>query len=233
MKYMRTIDKVGIVSDDLRQVLIDGKWYNQHLLIQKVAIRITDTLEEACDAFIVIGVGRPKKCYGLYKDLQFLKEEPKISNHREIYGAISTDKGLIYVATFDKDTNNFKLIDDEETHRSLYKNWMWNDVIEGNTINELQKFFNTNKIDYYMNDKKIYKQYKEWCKSTMSLMWSEQKFMEYLKDNRNMVLQEINDIKEIFSQYKCRNALELKKFISVMEERIVYENNKIAKKGTN
>lgn len=235
MKYMRTIDKVGIVSDDLRQVLINGNWYNQHLLIKKVAIRIVDTLEEACDVFIIIGNGVLTNCYGLYNNIQFQKFKEEESKSKEafmfleIYGAILTDKGLIYVAKFDKNTNNFKLIDDKETHYYLHHNWMWNDVIEGNTLDVLQRFFNTNKIDYYMNDTKIYKQYKKWCKTTHELLFNQHDFMRYLKDNRNMVLQEINDTREIFSQYKCGNVRELKEFISVMEKRIDYENNKIAK----
>lgn len=93
MKYIRTKDEII----DLSTITIgkDG-WESIEEYIafkqedQKEQIKQADTIEELCDEFIGILNGRHIK--SLSKDLYILKP------CETIYGAIWTDKGLIYVA---------------------------------------------------------------------------------------------------------------------------------------
>ena len=78
MKYIRTKDSVYEMSM--------AKEYG----IDDLALNQADTIEELCDEFIGIYKGRHIK--SLSKDLWILKD------CEVIYGAIWTDKGLIFVA---------------------------------------------------------------------------------------------------------------------------------------
>ena len=93
MKYIRTKD--GIFKRYKNSKIIDGIFYYPDNGIfpeyrREPILKQADTIEELCDEFIGIYKGRHIK--SLSKDLWILKD------CEVIYGAIWTDKGLIFVA---------------------------------------------------------------------------------------------------------------------------------------
>lgn len=100
MKYIRTKDKKGnqyIISDRdyIFQIrdnkVIFARGYEEELLGQ------ADTIEELCDEFVIIF---PDGTWQTYKMFYAIKAclEMDYYNGCKYYGAIWTDKGLIYVA---------------------------------------------------------------------------------------------------------------------------------------
>ena len=101
MKYIRTKDGiVGICThEDNKNVRIkyhDNLGNHCPLFSKEEILKQADTIEELCDEFI-----------GIYKDEEeiddkeisyFLENLSRENYFKEIYGAIWTDKGLIYVA---------------------------------------------------------------------------------------------------------------------------------------
>lgn len=119
MKYIRTKD--GIYKSKRNPIekdcLVIGEKENGELgLIVKDIIAKTDTIKEVCDELVVIGIPNRTiiireidyKQQGLtlkqYVSLLFAQYE-----HIIIYGAIWTDKGLIYVAKLNS-KGEFKLL---------------------------------------------------------------------------------------------------------------------------
>ena len=98
MKYIRTNEGIYNTSKEYR-----GKYIHDGIVENVDGIETTnrqaDTIEELCDAFVIGNKPLPiiwsKKA--LEKDIM-----PKLKYHAEknceVYGAIWTDKGLIYVA---------------------------------------------------------------------------------------------------------------------------------------
>lgn len=82
MKYIRTKDG--------RIEMVDEQDHGRYASLYPYFEREADTIEELCDEFVGIYKGRHIK--SLSKDLWILKD------CEVIYGAIWTDKGLIYVA---------------------------------------------------------------------------------------------------------------------------------------
>ena len=85
MKYIKTKD--GVYKEEIEWTSNPPK---------QLAIKIADTIEELCDEFVIINPDiyeKPTLCYGDY-------DEYKDELHKEdiLFGAIWTDKGLIYVA---------------------------------------------------------------------------------------------------------------------------------------
>ena len=93
MKYIRTKDEIKGVPD-----------YYAKKLIETPTLKVADTIEELCDEF-VIKVNDNGYCLCPYEKALSLIEEAQQRN-AIIYGAIWTDKGLIYVA---KMNNNGEL----------------------------------------------------------------------------------------------------------------------------
>jgi len=88
MKYIRT--KQGCIVDTTNMHSETLKWYQEvHLLKQ------ADTIEELCDMFIYIQKREDKVFWWKIDDHFFTKEK---SFDGQLFGAIWTDKGLIYVA---------------------------------------------------------------------------------------------------------------------------------------
>ena len=86
MKYIRTKESVNPIE---RQEDIE--------LFERTNQRLADTIEELCDRFVYWDVRHgyqtyPKLCDYREEDIEFIK------SGTIIYGAIWTDKGLIYVA---------------------------------------------------------------------------------------------------------------------------------------
>ena len=103
MKYIRTKDTVfEVVAEDTKVFTVRAKHNRNHLYnkskIQTDILKQSDTIEELCDEFCLLGNDGTKLVYNI-SDWLDLKE--KILSNKawiEIYGAIWTDKGLIYVA---------------------------------------------------------------------------------------------------------------------------------------
>ena len=101
MKYIRTKDgiyKVVLVSP-LSFVRIDKRDGTYPDVFEKDIIKQADTIEELCDAFVLFYDNeetKPDLTYrGGFNDLYFQNE---LKHSAKCYGAIWTDKGLIYVA---------------------------------------------------------------------------------------------------------------------------------------
>ena len=88
MKYLRLENSIICIKDEENILSSLGKRKRNYTIMGDVA----DTIEELCDCFVFIDEG----CYPevLYED--DLPIFP--TKHMQFYGAIWTDKGLIYVA---------------------------------------------------------------------------------------------------------------------------------------
>lgn len=106
MKYVRTKDKIYEICEN-------GETYNGFgcktkegviKIHKKDIVKQADTIEELCDEFVVKSlVDKPIVIHKQYMDLKDYKFIDNgytihIDSESEIYGAIWTDKGLIYVA---------------------------------------------------------------------------------------------------------------------------------------
>lgn len=90
MKYIRTKDAIGTETIDNAGIKWrDVKGYSTEIVKQ------ADTIEELCDRFVICG--KPDY-YELYEDFDEVKDLFYAENVTNIYGAIWTDKGLIFVA---------------------------------------------------------------------------------------------------------------------------------------
>ena len=99
MKYIRTKDEIGILIEETDDKELQEKkigvnnmlfktWYGND---ESKIIKQADTIEELCDEFVSVRDN--------WHDHWDNFEEPKtLCSESEIYGAIWTDKGLIYVA---------------------------------------------------------------------------------------------------------------------------------------
>jgi len=104
MKYIRT--KNGIYDiDESTLYEFTGHTvrtpYCEEYEKQPELCKTADTIKELCDEFVIINPDiyeKPTLCYGDY-------EEYKDELHKEdiLYGAIWTDKGLIYVAKMNEE----------------------------------------------------------------------------------------------------------------------------------
>ena len=83
MKYIRTID--GIQALYIDEFTEYGKEYYKNC-------KIADTIEELCDEFVIWFKELDKPTQ--FRDFETTKQYKKA----KVYGAIWTDKGLIYVA---------------------------------------------------------------------------------------------------------------------------------------
>lgn len=92
-EYMQT----DLPPTKLRVENVKKKW---HVIIYKnQIIKQADTIEELCDWYVYIEDGKIKY---LFEDwdtaFSYLGQCFEISDYQNWYGAIETDKGLIYVA---------------------------------------------------------------------------------------------------------------------------------------
>lgn len=87
MKYIRTKDGI-----------YDGEKYDADYFLDMnlgKVIKQSDTIEELCDEFMVMN---NNVCMDLFSSYNNLKNSGWYRSDIDIYGAIYTDKGLIYVA---------------------------------------------------------------------------------------------------------------------------------------
>ena len=91
MKYIRTKDGIIEVNPTLTNEQID-------ISLGKNTPR-ADTIEELCDAFIIIDEDKKRNIYLKEDGWTFdMMQDLGMWSDRTCYGAIWTDKGLIYVA---------------------------------------------------------------------------------------------------------------------------------------
>ena len=95
MKYIRTKDKNNLIID-LTNMLLPYNLTDEYIDFNKFGmfkiVKQADTIKELCDEFVVVREnGEP-----MIVSLELAKEYAKCSI--TTYGAIWTDKGLIYVA---------------------------------------------------------------------------------------------------------------------------------------
>ena len=83
MKYVRTKRRVWEY-----QAFLDSDYYT--IFGEEEIIQQADTIEELCDEFVAIYDNKPH-----FHILEFAKQ---YADDNQVYGAIWTDKGLIYVA---------------------------------------------------------------------------------------------------------------------------------------
>lgn len=105
MKYIRTKDKIYDGSLLLREYT---GWYfyestKHYAFNESEIIKQSDTIEELCDEFVGIRKSDKKSYLGKITKSGIFFEElggwvGRIDNYETFYGAIWTDKGLIYVA---------------------------------------------------------------------------------------------------------------------------------------
>lgn len=92
MKYIRTKDGIHKHIENSENDL----WFKKYVIKQ------ADTIEELCDEFVVIIDKEPNgylifnQCMNNFEKVISIHKNTK--NENTIYGAIWTDKGLIYVA---------------------------------------------------------------------------------------------------------------------------------------
>lgn len=88
--FVRTRDKIYQCIDDFI-ILKDQGLYIKHF--QDHIIKIADTIEELCDEYVIVGTN-----WQQIIDLESARYNLKRPKELKVYGAIWTDKGLIYVA---------------------------------------------------------------------------------------------------------------------------------------
>ena len=96
MKYIRTKTKIEEIESALNnKELFD--YLKQFDNYKDDLIKVADTIEELCDEFVCFG-NLDKKQFSIADTFEEAKDFVKFSYYDNIYGAIWTDKGLIYVA---------------------------------------------------------------------------------------------------------------------------------------
>ena len=102
MKYIRTKDGIYEIKEDLGDYLVMKKG---EIIYPTIIERTADTIEELCDIFVLdnvipclIHLSKTKGYYYYYGDSDKQSCLMPIYKEYKIYGAIWTNKGLIYVA---------------------------------------------------------------------------------------------------------------------------------------
>ena len=107
MKYIRTKDGIYVVvREKLKELVVrkrDIDFEPNFTILKKYIIAQADTIEELCDVFIKKSnePGNPYFNIGISANVVFDKKYEEFKTefeHYDYYGAIWTDKGLIYVA---------------------------------------------------------------------------------------------------------------------------------------
>lgn len=103
MKYIRTKDKIydfqKLIDEDNIHWCVDknGHLYNEINNVEVDIINQADTIEELCDEFVVYD-NMNNICIDILGSFKSLKDNGWIHSGFDVYGAIWTNKGLIYVA---------------------------------------------------------------------------------------------------------------------------------------
>ena len=98
MKYIRMKDHLicKVKNEDERTISYENSWESGCLWkdsYKNGEIKQADTIEELCDEFVIVGTN-----WQQIIDLESARYNLKRPKELKVYGAIWTDKGLIYVA---------------------------------------------------------------------------------------------------------------------------------------
>ena len=112
--YIRTKDGIYKVESETchkQGYYIDR--YEEDVILKDQVIKQSENIEELCDEFVVFDKEQPNGKLLYYKGFENLKKEfidfEKDKEKVVVYGAIWTDKGLIYVVKMD-DKGDLELI---------------------------------------------------------------------------------------------------------------------------
>ena len=100
MKYIRTKDNV-YGQEQAKVYLLDNDEHGRVFINKDFIVKESDTIYELCDEFVVVSSASVLKPWRITRKwLKTLEQAQKCepSDKCSIYGAIWTDKGLIYVA---------------------------------------------------------------------------------------------------------------------------------------
>ena len=112
MKYVRTKNRIREYEKSIKAIRFCGKDHHEsNYLIRKdikefenSIIKQADTIEELCDCFVMFcpnAIRRKIRVYETMRSISLYSKRDKRWNGNmvdKVYGAIWTDKGLIYVA---------------------------------------------------------------------------------------------------------------------------------------
>ena len=103
MKYIRTINEIMDLTY-CRHFANEHRYWNGkdcYSFEESEVIKTADTIKELCDEFVVKSNEEGNNFVKIYSQLCLMKKDifyRKYKEHYNFYGAIWTDKGLIYVA---------------------------------------------------------------------------------------------------------------------------------------
>lgn len=98
MRYVRTKNNQIV---DLDTMEFDWAFPRENF-VKAHAVKQADTIEKLCDEFVGI-IEEERFVFSNTKENElFVKEQHKYHAYKVLYGAIWTDKGLIYVAKMNK-----------------------------------------------------------------------------------------------------------------------------------
>lgn len=103
MKYIRTkeniidIEKIKYYEIKIENDILKSRLYCEDFWAEEIIIKQADTIEELCDEFVLFGK-HIIPTHSCYYDLSDIVVEKCLLDEVNVYGAIWTDKGLIYVA---------------------------------------------------------------------------------------------------------------------------------------
>ena len=110
MKYIRTKDGIGLLRKGVDKYIVKDSDYSCEIAIDEKTLlknyKVADTIEELCDGFVAVrenASGNNTNFFIEFEDWELWMCE------YDIYGAIWTDKGLIYVAKMN-DKGDLELI---------------------------------------------------------------------------------------------------------------------------
>lgn len=97
MKYIRTEDRIDLLRKGVDKYIVKDSDYSCEIAIDEEILlknyKVADTIEELCDEFVIVN----NTCFNTPQLLGTVIDKDYYKNE-EIYGAIWTSKGLIYVA---------------------------------------------------------------------------------------------------------------------------------------
>lgn len=108
MKYVRTKDGIFDKIEESLMLASNPPQYEltkngKHIRYEFCSnCQLADTIEELCDEFVGIIEGERFVFSNTKENELFVKEQNKYHAYKVLYGAIWTDKGLIYVAKMNK-----------------------------------------------------------------------------------------------------------------------------------
>ena len=102
MKYIRTKERENGLA-----IILKSEHYYHNELCYCGAEKTADTIEELCDEFVYLMKSGRHICRTKHTDIIYAFDNDKPIAY---YGAIWTDKGLIYVAKWNKESDRLELL---------------------------------------------------------------------------------------------------------------------------